>query len=348
MPASRTSGSSLGRTRPAIVLLLAALLTAVLAACDEGDGGTVTAGPTSTTSSPAATATCATPGLPTTVAYRSIPGVATNLLSLDVHAPVGACGAPVVLWVQGGGYQAGDKRNQIADKAALIEAQGWILVSINYRLSSADPASARFPDHYEDVAAAIGWVHRTIATYGGDPRRIALLGHSAGADIVANVAAQPSYLAAEGLEPTDLGCVGPLDTEGFDKVAVGDSQAQAQWTLALGNEPTYRTATSATRLLATAADGSHPDTIGVYRGSAARQAIERAYLDAVAATGARTVLIDARSLSHEQVNDRIGASGDTVMTPPLLTFLRSCFRWAGPAPDAGAGRPVPERPRPQR
>jgi acetyl esterase/lipase len=299
------------------------LVGAAATACDPGPG------PTTTTTRPAPTTTkpqaCATAGLPTTVAYRSIPGVSANALSLDVHAPARACRAPVVLWVHGGGYHTGDKANQVRDKVARFNAEGWLFVSINYRLTVPGSAtSAQFPDHYEDVAAAIAWVRRSIAAYGGDPARLALLGHSAGADIVANVADQPRYLAARGLAPSDLACIGPLDTEGFDKVAsVGDGES-AQWRSALGNEPDYLTATSATRFIQRGDD--LPDTIGVVRGTAGRRAIEQAYLDAVAATGARTVRIDAAGLTHQEVSTRIGAAGDTVMTPPLVAFLRTCFR----------------------
>lgn len=268
-------------------------------------------------------ANCPTAGLPTTVAYDSFPGVAPNLTSLDIHAPAtSACSKPVVLWVHGGGYQTGDKANQMAAKKALFHAEGWILVSINYRLTvPGDPSSAQFPDHYEDVASAVAWVHANIGRYGGDPSRIALLGHSAGADIVSNVAAQPSYLAAHGLPLSTLDCVGPLDTEGFDKVAAGGDDAQ--WLLALGNEPDYLTVTSANHLLTPTSDA--PPAIGVYRGTARRQQIEKAYVAEVAATGAATSLIDARSLTHNEVNTRIGAAGDTVMTPPLVSLLRTCL-----------------------
>lgn len=306
-------------SRRILVSVVLALTAAVATACDAGP-----AAPTTTTVAPSG-ASCATPGLPRTVAYRSIPGVAPNALSLDIHAPVRSCRSPVVLWVHGGGYHAGDKANQVRDKVARFNAEGWLFVSINYRLTVPGSAtSARFPDHYEDVAAAVAWVHRSIRAYGGDPNRLALLGHSAGADIVANVADQTTYLAAEGLTPSVLDCIGPLDTEGFDKVAsVGDGES-AQWRSALGNEPGYLTTTSATRFIRTGDD--LPDTIGLVRGTAGRRAIERAYLDKVASTGARTVTIDAAGLTHEQVNTRIGAAGDTVMTPPLLAFLHGCFR----------------------
>lgn len=315
----------------AIVVAVGLALVGGAAGCDSSSSTpaatTATTTTAATTTAPSA-ASCAKAGLPKTVAYRSIPGIPADALSLDIHAPARACLAPVILWVHGGGYQIGDKAKQMPDKVALFNAKGWILVSINYRLTQPGVAtSAQFPDHYEDVAAAIGWVHRSIDAYGGDPNRLALLGHSAGADIVANVADQPTYLAAEGLRTTDLDCIGPLDTEGFDKVtSVGDGES-AQWKTALGNEPDYLTTTSATRFIER--DDDVPDTIGVVRGGADRRAIEQAYLDKVASTGARAVTIDAAGLSHEDVNTRIGAPGDTVMTPPLVAFLSDCL---GPAP----------------
>lgn len=264
-------------------------------------------------------------GLATTVPYRDLAGIEPDLLSVDVHAPADPCGAPVVLWVHGGGFQVGDKSRQLADKIRLFNDEGWLLVSANYRLTDPDdPSSARFPDHYEDIAAAVGWVYDEIERYGGDPDRIALLGHSAGADIVANVSTNPTYLAGEDLALSDIACAGPLDTAGFDKTALGaDGDESDLWGAALGNEPEYRTKTSAT-LVARAGIGI-PPTIGVSRGRSERRRIEEGYLETLESLGVQTTLIDARSLSHAEVNSRIGAPGDDVMTAPLVGFLRDCL-----------------------
>jgi acetyl esterase/lipase len=261
------------------------------------------------------------------VAYETIAGVAPNLTSLDVHAPASACGAPVVVWVHGGGYQTGDKANQMADKVRLFNGHGWVLVSVNYRLTKpGDPTSAQYPDHFHDVAAAVAWVHRNIAGYGGDPARVALLGHSAGADIVSNVADNPAYLAQQGLDLKAITCAGPLDTEGFDKATAGARDPdgeKAQWKVALGNQADYLTSTSATLLVKPGM--GIPPTIGVVRGTAQRRQVETDYLAALRSAGIATTSIDARSLSHQQVNQRIGAPGDTVMTAPLVDFLTTCF-----------------------
>lgn len=310
--------------RASVVLLAVVAATAVVAMACSSPGG-------ASSSRDAAEGGCAAEEAPTTVAYRRVAGVPRNATSLDVHAPAAACDAPVVVWVHGGGYHHGDKANQMADKRALFNRRGWILVSVNYRLTRiGDPSSARFPDHYDDVAAALAWVDANIGRYGGDRGRIALLGHSAGADIVANVVAEPTYLADHGLGEGAVDCVAPLDTTGFDKTRAS-AGARRQWVSALGNNPDFLTETSATLLLRSGAAAPPPPTLSVYRGTAHRQAIERDYLAAAREAGATTVAVDARSLTHAEVNRRIGAPGDTVMTPPLVRFLRSCFIPA-PAP----------------
>lgn len=304
--------------------VFAATLALVGTACSSGHDAPTAKADSTTTSSKRS---CATPGLATTVAYTTVPGVDANLTSLDIHAPLGACTAPVVMWVHGGGYRIGDKANQVRNKVVEFNGRGWVFVSVNYRLTRPGVAgTAQFPDHYNDVAAAVAWVHANITKYGGDPARVALLGHSAGADIVSNVADNPGYLAQHGLGLDALVCAGPLDTEGFDKTkasAKDPGGEKAQWQTALGNNPSYVTATSATRLIKP--DIGIPPTIGVVRGTAERRAIETDYLAALRTAGIRTVSIDARSLTHAQVNTQIGAPGDAVMTTPLTEFLTTCF-----------------------
>ena len=298
------------------------LVLALVVACTAA---TVGAGPAAARDCPVATA-------PKTVAYEQIAGVPANLTSLDVWAPTPKCRvgnrrAPVVMWVHGGGYRKGDKRGAVADKVRLFnQRRGWIFVSVNYRLTrAADPNSARYPDHFRDVAAAVAWVRAHISAYGGNPHRIALLGHSAGADIVSNVTVNPTWLRERRLPLRSIRCAGPLDTEGFDKTRVPDSDPTSlQWRLAFRNNPDFRTNTSATLL---ARRGPRiPSTITVFRGTPARQATERAFASKLSSLGVKTALIDATSLTHEQVNRNIGAPGDTVMTRPLLRFLTTCLQ----------------------
>jgi arylformamidase len=275
----------------------------------------------------AGAATCPPPAKPVTVAYERIAGVPADTTSVDVWSPAKACrpkgGSPVVVWVHGGAFQIGDKRNKMRDKVRLFTGRGYVLVSVNYRLSKAgDAESAQYPDHFRDVAAAVAWVRSNVKKYGGRGDRIALLGHSAGADIVSNIATDPQWLGRHKLKLSALRCQAPLDTEGFDKTRA-DPGEQKNWVVALGNFPDYKTKTSPTLLVKRGI--GIPPALTVFRGIPNRQAIEKAYAGALRKAGVKATLVDASSLTHEQVNDRIGASGDKVMTKPLVSFLKGCL-----------------------
>ena len=92
-------------------------------------------------------------------------------------------------------------------KAGLFTGAGYVFASVNYRLSRSGaahrsrstPAASRFPDHPHDVGEAIGWLHRNVARYGGDPTRIVLIGHSSGAHLASLVGVDPRYVRAYGV-----------------------------------------------------------------------------------------------------------------------------------------------------
>lgn len=112
---------------------------------------------------------------------------------LDVHAPARPDrAAPAVLFVHGGGFTAGDKHvpgTPMYDHVgAWAVRHGAVGVTMTYRLAPDHP----WPAGAQDVAAAIGWIRGNIGRYGGDPERIVVTGHSAGASHLA------SFLAGQG------------------------------------------------------------------------------------------------------------------------------------------------------
>lgn len=114
---------------------------------------------------------------------------------LDVYRPDRkAPGAPVVVFVYGGSWNSGSKDDYSFAGRALA-SRGYTTVVFDYRLVP----EIRFPAFIDDCAVAIRWTHDHIAAHGGDPRRIALVGHSAGAYNAAMAALDPHYLAAVGL-----------------------------------------------------------------------------------------------------------------------------------------------------
>jgi acetyl esterase/lipase len=131
--------------------------------------------------------------------------------SLDIYAPSGAVGAPVVVFIYGGGWKDGDKSLYRFVGAALA-ARGFVTVVPNYRVFP----TVRFPAFIQDAAAAVAWTRANVAAYGGDPRRVFLIGHSAGAHIAAMLTLDRQWLAADGLDPDrDIagfaGLAGPYD-----------------------------------------------------------------------------------------------------------------------------------------
>ena len=130
---------------------------------------------------------------------------------LDVYAPDDAKNAPVVFWIHGGGWQTGDKKDVAVKPKAFVE-KGYVFVSTNYRLFP----NVDMETIHADCAKAIRWTHDNIAKYGGDPKRIIVGGHSAGAELAALLCADESYLKAEGLSLGIIKACIPVDGDTYD------------------------------------------------------------------------------------------------------------------------------------
>jgi acetyl esterase/lipase len=122
--------------------------------------------------------------------------------ALDVFTPENLSGpAPVYIFIHGGGFVAGNKRGApgspgapFYDNFMLFAAKnGMVGVNATYRLAPAHP----WPAAPEDVAAMLKWVHANIASHGGDPKQIFLVGSSAGGGVVAGYMANPKLYPAE-------------------------------------------------------------------------------------------------------------------------------------------------------
>lgn len=112
---------------------------------------------------------------------------------LDLYRPrrQPAQPAPVLVYVHGGGWVIGDKREQGLPLMAFLASQGWVCVTVNYRLSP----RATWPDHLVDVKRAVAWVKKSIGDYGGDPGFVAVSGGSAGGHLASLVALTPQELS---------------------------------------------------------------------------------------------------------------------------------------------------------
>ena len=130
---------------------------------------------------------------------------------LDVYRPPGgAQKAPVIVFFYGGNWVSGD-RADYAFVGRALAARGFVVVVPDYRLYP----QVRYPDFLDDAAGAVAWTHREIAAHGGDPERIFLMGHSAGAYNAAMLALDARWLGKQGDRPSMLrgwiGLAGPYD-----------------------------------------------------------------------------------------------------------------------------------------
>ncbi len=137
--------------------------------------------------------------------------------TLDVWRPAGpATKRPVLIFWYGGGWVSGNRRAYGFAARAFARA-GFVVVVPDYR----KVPDIRFPAMLQDGAQAVKWTRDHIAGYGGDPDRIALAGHSAGAYTVAMLALDRRWLAAEGVDPrivkAGVGLSGPYDFYPFTK-----------------------------------------------------------------------------------------------------------------------------------
>lgn len=130
---------------------------------------------------------------------------------LSIYRPEhGASKAPVIVFFYGGNWSSGE-RDDYAFVGRSLAERGFVVVIPDYR----QYPDARYPAFLDDSARAVAWISRRIAQYGGDPKRIFVMGHSAGAYNAAMLALDPRWLRQQGTGPSILrgwiGMAGPYN-----------------------------------------------------------------------------------------------------------------------------------------
>lgn len=244
---------------------------------------------------------------------------------LDVHRPKEGKGLPVVVWIHGGGWQTGDKK-EVQEKPRAFTEKGFVFVAPNYRLLP----HVEMGDIVRDVAKAVRWAHEHAAEYGGDPERLIIAGHSAGAQLAALVCTDDRYLKAEKLSLGVVkGCI-PVDGDTYDVPAI-IATAEARWKAhglppakfghreKFGNDPDKHKDFSAVTHVAKDKGlppflilhvAEHPDV------SAQAKRLEGVLKDA----GVPVTLFGARDTTHGRINADLGKADDPA-TRAVFDFL---------------------------
>jgi arylformamidase len=235
-----------------------------------------------------------------------------------------------VLWIHGGGWQAGDKTGLEMKPQAFMD-RGFVFVSTNYRLLP----DVEMGTIIGDVAKSVRWVHDNIKKHGGDPERVFLMGHSAGAQLAAILCTDESYLQAEGLSFAMLrGCV-PVDGDTFDIPAIievaetrcrvhGLPQANYGHRMKFGNDPAKHRDFSAVTHVAPNKSippflilhvAEHPDTSAQARRLGA--VLEEAKIP--------VTVFGAPETTHSKINNDLGQSDDAA-TKVLFEFVDGALK----------------------
>ena len=248
---------------------------------------------------------------------------------LDVYTPAGAKNFPVVFWIHGGGWQAGNKSMVALKPKAFMDA-GFVFVSINYRLLPTVDMGALTGD----VAKALGWVHKNIATHGGDPARLLVMGHSAGGQLAALMCTDDRYAKAEGFSLAMIkGCV-PVDADTFDIPAiieVAETRARVHHLplptnghrQKFGDDPAKHRDFSAVTHVAPN-KGIPPFLILHIAGNPDTSAQARRLADVLKGAGISAKVV-SRDTTHESLNDSIGAPDDPV-TKEVFAFVADALK----------------------
>ena len=261
--------------------------------------------------------------------YKTMTGIDAERHQLDIYHFNDQASRPVLFWVHGGAWAIGDKTNQLDTKLDWAYENGYILVSTNYRLSDqdvplSDTSRIESPDHITDVADAFAWTYNNIYQYGGDPNKIVIMGHSAGAHLVGLLGADTSLLSSRNLPLDAIKGVGCFDTQAYNVVEMMNDDPSDLYINAFGqNSQKWESASPQLMLSSTP---TLPSYFIVTRGNEKRMNRAQTFYEALIANGNDCELVDASNYSHSKVNDKIGDPRDKKFMDSFENFLNDAFQ----------------------
>jgi len=244
---------------------------------------------------------------------KDMPYGESSKQKMDIYIPAQAKGAPVIFMVHGGAWRAGDKANKnlVTNKVNRWVTKGVIFVSVNYRLvPEVNPL-----EQVEDIKRALSMVQIKASEWGGDPSKIVLMGHSAGAHLVSVLATLSSKFFGLEVEPW-LGVVS-IDSACFNVVDVMEAKHFRFYDKAFGEDINYWVSVSPFHLL----NKVRPPFLAVCstrRNDSCSQATQ--FIDKASAMGGGGEVLKINR-SHADANEELGSNN--IYTRNVEAFLAS-------------------------
>lgn len=148
---------------------------------------------------------------------------------LDLYTPA-RNGFPLIMFIHGGGLTVGDRKNEPAGLpndaiAKRFQADGIGFAVISYRLGPEN----KWPAQPDDCVAAFDWLKKNIWSYGGNPKRIFVMGHSSGAFLTYMLAFDPKYLDKKGYTQKDIAGALPMGAKLEHLIKLPEGKTETDW-----------------------------------------------------------------------------------------------------------------------
>lgn len=233
--------------------------------------------------------------------------------------PAADTSSGLIVYIHGGGWSRGDKRQAAGSKPAYYNQLGYGFASVNYRMV---PQVA--PDSQaQDIATAIATLRKDARQYGFDPSRIILMGHSAGAHLAALVSTDPRYLQAAGVPMSAIAATVLLDGAGYD---VPRQMAESKKLLGSLYEAAFTTDKARQTALSPVTHAAAPNgrnwLILHVESRADAKAQSEALATALKRAGARVEVRAVPGSTHMTVNRDAGQAG-TFVANQIADFVRA-------------------------
>ncbi len=225
----------------------------------------------------------------------------------------GTTPAPVIFMVHGGAWRFGDKsaRSVVENKLARWVPEGFVFISVNYPMLPGSPVTAQA----NDIALALATAQQHAAEWGGDPAKFILMGHSAGAHLVALINADPERAVQRGARPW-LGTVS-LDSGAMNVVTIMSDKHARLYDAAFGTDPALWKSLSPYYVL-TARALPWLNVCSTKRDTSCTQSAQ--LLKKSASLGVRGGVLP-ENLTHREINNELGKPG--AYTRPWKAFMAS-------------------------